>query len=91
MSLSSKPKVFFDESTIIADRWSLELMANAARRALPSGPGQHIFINLDDFMDSHLYFSVMLACTPNLPLREWKATVTGDDADPQFQRVSKKP
>jgi len=83
--------IFFDESTLVADRWSLELIANAARRLIPSGSGYHIFIKLDDFMDSHLYFSVMLACTPNLPLREWKATVTGDDADPQFQRVSKKP
>ena len=55
MLLQSKPKIFFDESTIIADRWSLELIADAARRLLPIGPGQHIFIKLDRFMDSHLF------------------------------------
>jgi len=80
--------IFFDESTLIADRWSLELIANAARRLLPSTPGHHIFIKLDDYMDSHLFFSVTLACIPNLPLRVWKATVIDEDKDPQFECVS---
>jgi len=80
--------IFFDENTILAENWSLELIANAARRLIPSGSGYHIFIKLDDFMDSHLYFSVTLACTPSLPLRVWKATVIDEDVDPQFECVS---
>ncbi len=80
--------IFFDESTLIADRWSLELIANAARRLLPSGPGYHIFIKLEDFMDSHLFFLVTLVSTPNVPLRVWKATVIDEDKDPQFECVS---
>lgn len=81
-------RIFFDENTILAENWSLKRIANAARRLLPSTPGHHIFIKLDDYMDSHLYFSVMLASTPNLPLRVWKATVIDEDADPQFESVS---
>ncbi len=76
--------IFFDENTNVADKWALELIANAARRLLPSTPGHYIFIKLDDYMDSHLYFSVILASTPNLPLRVWKATVIDEDTDPQF-------
>jgi len=82
--------IFFDESTLVADRWSLELIANAARRLIPSGSGYHIFIKLDDFMDSHLYFLVTLASAPNVPLRVWKATVIDEDAEPQFECLSKK-
>lgn len=88
MPALSEQTIFFDENTILAENWSLELIANAARRLLPSTPGHHIFIKLDDFMDSHLYFSVTLACTPNLPLRVWKATVIDEDVDPQFESVS---
>lgn len=80
-------RIFFDKNTILVENWSLERIANAARRLLPSTPGHHIFIKLDDYMDSHPYFSVMLASTPNLPLRVWKATVIDEDADPQFESV----
>lgn len=84
-----EPVIFFDESTIIADKGSLDRIANAARRRLlPCALGQHIFIKLDHFMDSHLYFLVTLACTPNVPLRVWKATVIDEDVDPQFECVS---
>lgn len=82
-----EPVIFFDESTLIADRWSLELIANAARRLLSCDSGEHIFIKLDHFMDSHLFFLVMLASTPNEPLRVWKATVIDEDTTPRFERV----
>lgn len=88
MSLPSKPTVFFDENTIIAEKWSLKKIANAARRSLPCGPDQHIFIKLDHFMDSHLFFLVILASTPNAPLRVWKVTVIDEDAELQFERLS---
>jgi len=75
MSVSSKPAIFFDEkAAMITDTWALERIANAARRELPAGPGQHIFIKLDRFMDSHLYFVVMRARTPNRPLGVWTGT-----------------
>ena len=90
MRLPSKPTIFFDENTIIADRWSLEHIAEAARRLLPIGPGQHIFIKLDHFMDSHLFFLVILAATPNEPLRAWKVTVIDEDTELQFERLSTK-
>lgn len=88
MSRYTEHRIFFDESTIIADKWSLELIANAARRLIPSGSGYHIFIKLDDFMDSHLYFLVTLASAPNVPMRIWKATVFDEDVNPQFESVS---
>ena len=88
MSLPSKHTVFFDESTIIVDKWSLEKIANAARRLLPCGPDQHIFIKLDHFMDSHPFFLVTLASTPNTPLRVWKVTVIDEDANLKFECVS---
>lgn len=90
MSRPTEHKIFFDESTIIAEKWSLELIADAARKLLPSKQGHHIFIKLDDYMDSHLYFSVMVASSPNLPLRVWKATVIDECKEPRFVCVSKK-
>jgi len=88
MSPLSKSTIFFDESALIADKWSLELIAKSARRLLPNGPGHHIFIKLDHFMDSHLFFLVILAATPNVPLRVWRATVFDEDTDPQFESIS---
>jgi len=38
-------------------------------------------------MDSHLFFVVMLARTPNRPLSVWKATVIDEDTDPKFECV----
>ena len=88
MSLTPKPIIFFDESTIIADRWSLEHIAEAARRLLPICPGQHIFVKLERFMDSHLFFLVILAATPDTPLRIWRATIIDEDTDPEFECLS---
>lgn len=88
MSLSAKPAIFFDEkAAMIAYTWGLERIANAARRELAAGRGQHIFIKLEHFMDSHLYFVVTLARTPNRPLGVWKATVIDRDTDPEFECV----
>lgn len=88
MPLLSKPAIFFDEkAAMISDTWCIEQIANAVRRKLPCGSGQHIFIKLDRFMDSHLYFSVTLARTPNCPLRIWKAIVINEDTDPEFECV----
>lgn len=83
----TKSRIFFDENTIIAEKWSLDRIAKAARPLLPSDQGYNIFIKLDHFMDSHFYFLVTLASTPNLPLEVWKATVIDDDANPQFRCV----
>jgi len=88
MSLLSKPAIFFDEkAAMISDTWAIERIANAARRELAVGRGQHIFIELDRFMDSHLYFVVTLARTPDRPLSVWKATVIDEDTDPEFKCV----
>lgn len=88
MATTQKPLVFFNQNTLIADRWSLELLANAARRRLPFGPEQHLFIELESFMDSHLHFLVILASAPNKPARVWKATVIDEEQDPQFNCLS---
>jgi len=88
MSPLSKSTVSFDESTLIADRWVLELIANAARRLLPSNSDQHIFIKLDHFMGSHFFFLVVLGSSPNKPQCVWKATVIDEDVDPQFEKLS---
>ena len=88
MSPVSKSTVFFDESTLVADEWALKRLANAARRLIPSNSDQHIFINLDHFMDSHLFFLVVLGSSPHKPQRVWKATVIDEDTDPQFENLS---
>lgn len=88
--LPSQSRIFFDESTNVADTWAIEKLANAARQLLPPDPSYHIFIKLDHFMGSHLYFVVTLACTPNMPLRVWKTTVIDEDTDPQFECLSEK-
>lgn len=85
---SPESRIFFDRSTIIAERWGLERIANAARRLLPSDPAQHMFIKLESYMDCHLHFSVVLGCTPNLPLRMWKATVIDDETDPELRCIT---
>ena len=87
MSPLSKSTVSFDESTLIADRWALERIANAARRLLPSNSDQHIFIKLDHFMNSHFFFLVGLGYSPNKPLHVWKATVIDEDIEPQFESL----
>ena len=88
MPLLSKTAVFFDEkAAMISDTWALEQIANSARRELAAKRGQYIFIKLDGFMDSQLYFSVMLARTPNRPLSIWKATVIDEDTEPEFELV----
>jgi hypothetical protein len=87
MSPLSKSTVSFDESTLIADRWVLERIANAARRLLPSNSDQHIFIKLDHFMNSHFFFLVVLGSSPNKPLHVWKTTVIDEDIEPQFESL----
>lgn len=89
MSPLSESTVFFDESILVADEWVLERMANAVRRLIPSGSGRHIFIKLDHFMDSHMFFVVVLGSSPDEPQCVWKATMTGENADPHFEKLSK--
>ncbi len=87
----TKSRIFFDENTvIIAEKWSLDKIAKAARSLLPPDPGYHIFIKLDHFMDSHFYFLVTLTSKTNLPLEVWEATVIDDDTNPQFRCVPQK-
>jgi hypothetical protein len=88
MSPLSESTVFFDESTLVADEWVLERIANAARRLVPSDSGKHIFIKLDHFMDSHLFFLVVLGTSPDEPQCVWKATVIDENTNPQFEKVS---
>jgi len=88
MSPLSESTVFFDESTLIADKWVLERLTNAARRLVPSNSDQHIFIKLDHFMASHFFFLVVLGSSPNKPQCVWKATVIDEDVDPQFEKLS---
>jgi len=88
MSPLSKSTIFFDESVLVADKWVLERIANAARRLIPSSSDQHIFIKLDHFMDSHLFFLVVLGSSPDEPQCVWKATMIGENKDPQFEKVS---
>ena len=88
MPTIEKPLVFFNQNTLIADRWSLELLANAARRRLHFGPNQHLFIELESYMDSHLHFLIMLGSTPSKPVQVWETTVIDDYQDPQFKCLS---
>lgn len=88
MSPLSESTVFFDESTLVADEWVLERIANAARRLVPSKSGKHIFVKLDHFMDSHLFFVVVLGSSPDKPQCVWKATVIDENTDPQFEKLS---
>lgn len=90
MPLSTKSRIFFDENTIIAEKWSLDRIAKAAHSLIPPDPGYHIFIKLDHFRDNHFYFLVTLASAPNLLLEVWEATVFDDDTNPQFRCVSQK-
>jgi len=87
MSPLSKSTVFFDESVLIADEWALKRIANAARRLVPPNSDQHIFIKLDHFMDSHLFFLLILGSSPNKPLHVWKSTVIDEDIEPQFESL----
>ncbi len=88
MSPLSESTVFFDESILVADKWVLERIASAARRLVPSDSDQHIFIKLDHFMDSHLFFVVVLGSSPDEPQCVWKATVIDENADPRFEKLS---
>ena len=88
MSPLSKSTVFFDESVLIADEWALKRITNAARRLVPPNSDQHIFIKLDHFMDSHLFFVVVLGSSPDEPQCVWKATVIDENTDPQFEKLS---
>jgi len=84
----TKSRIFFDENTVITEeKWRLDRIAKAASQLLPPDPSYNIFIKLDHFMDSHSFFLVTLACTPNLPLEVWEATVIDDDINPQFRCV----
>lgn len=85
-----KSRIFFDENTIIAEKWSLDQIAKATHPLLPLDPGCHIFIKLDHFIGSHFYFLVTLACSPNLPLEVWEANIIDDDTNPQFRCVPQK-
>lgn len=83
MLLPSKPTIFFGEETINLDVWRLKQIANAAHSLLPSAPGHHIFIKLDDHMDDR--FLVIHGCTPNIPLDLWQATVVDGDEQPHIK------
>jgi len=83
MLLPSKPSIFFCEETINLDIWRLKKIANAAHSLLPSSPGHHIFVKLDEHMDNH--FLVMHGCTPNIPLGLWQATVVDEDEQPHLK------
>ncbi|HUU19063.1 MAG TPA: hypothetical protein VMW72_18065 [Sedimentisphaerales bacterium] len=83
MLLPSKPTVFFGEDTINLDIWRLKKIANAAHSLLPSSPGHHIFVKLDDHVDNR--FLVMHGCTPNIPLKLWQATVVDEDEEPRLK------
>ena len=67
MSPLSESTIFFDESVVAADTWVLKRMANAARRLIPSGLTQYIFIKLDHFMDGHMFFVIVLGSSPDKP------------------------
>ena len=88
MLLPSKPTIFFGEETINLDVWRLKQIANAAHSLLPSAPGHHIFIKLDDHMDNR--FLVMHGCTPNIPLDLWQATVVDGDEEPHLRWIDVK-
>jgi len=83
MLLPSKPTIFFGEETINLDAWRLKQIANAAHSLLPSAPGHHIFVKLDDHMDNR--FLIMHGCTPNIPLDLWQATVVDGDEQPHIK------
>ncbi len=90
MPPSTKSRIFFDENTIIAEKWSLDRIAKAAHPLLPSDPGYNIFIKLDHFLGRHFYFLVALASAPNLPLDVWEATVVNGDTNPKFRFLPRK-
>lgn len=90
MSPLSQSTVFFEESALIADKWILERITKAARRLIPSDSNQHIFIKLDRFMDSHMFFLVVLGSSPDKPQDIWKATIIDEKAEPQFEKLSVK-
>jgi len=83
MLLPAKPSIFFCEETINLDIWRLKKIANAAHTLLPSSPGHHIFVKLDDHVDNR--FLVMHGCTPNIPLDLWQATVVDEDEEPRLK------
>jgi len=88
MLLPSKPTIFFGEETINLDIWRLKQIANAAHSLLPSAPGHHIFVKLDDQMSNR--FLVMHGCTPNIPLDLWQATIVDEDEKPHLECLSVK-
>jgi len=90
MPTPTKSRIFFDENTIIAEKWSLDRIAKAAHPLLPSDSSYNIFIKLDRFMGSNFYFLVTLASAPNLPLEVWEATVANSDTNPRFRCVPQK-
>jgi len=86
--LPSKPTVFFGEETINLDTWRLKKIANVAHSLLPSAPGHHIFVKLDDHMDNR--FLVTHGCTPNIPLDLWQATIVDEDEEPHLKWMNVK-
>ena len=88
MSPLSKSTVFFDETILVADEWVLERIANAARRLVLSGSTQHVFIKLDHFMDSHMFFLVTVGSSPDKPQHVWRATIIGENTEPHFEKIS---
>jgi len=83
MLLPSKPSIFFSEETINLDVWRLKKIANAAHSLLPSSPGHHIFVKLNDHVAN--CFLLMHGCTPNIPLDLWQATIVDEDEEPHFK------
>ena len=81
--LPSKHTIFCGEETINLDVWRLKQIANAAHSLLPSAPGHHIIVKLDDHLDNR--FLIMHGCTPNIPLDLWQATIVDEDEEPHFK------
>ena len=88
MLLPSKPTIFFGEDTINIDVWRLKQIANAAHSLLPSSPGHHIFVKVDDRMRNR--FLVIHGCRPNIPLDLWQATVIDEEEKPHLKWLGQK-
>ena len=86
MSPLSGSTVFFDESTLIEEKWMLKRIVNAAHRLIPPGSDQRIFIKLDHFIDGHMFFIIVFGSSPDKPQSVWKATMIGN-TDPYFKNT----
>ncbi|MDT8301918.1 MAG: hypothetical protein RQ760_10575 [Sedimentisphaerales bacterium] len=88
MLLSSKPTIYFSEEAMNLDIWRIRKIAEAAQSLLPSVPGYHIFIKLDNHMGDR--FMVTHGCTPNIPLDIWNAVLIDEGERSQIKWISVK-